>query len=116
MPKTHTVVLTRAARETSVPLDELNDAALAAAENAKGRRSRVPRLPGARASVRVLDARRGRGELLPSPCAANCSYAACSPFWCDAGKQIKFRTGAAGYAWASSCVVVFACLALTADS
>ena len=35
MPKTHTVVLTRAAREAGVPFDELNDAALAATANAK---------------------------------------------------------------------------------
>jgi hypothetical protein len=35
MPKSHTVVLTRAAREAGVPLDEFNDAALAAAANAK---------------------------------------------------------------------------------
>jgi hypothetical protein len=35
MPKTRTVVLTRAAREAGVPFDELNDAALAATANAK---------------------------------------------------------------------------------
>src|SRR5438309_1751424 len=35
MPKPHTVVLTRAARVTGVPLDELHNAALAAAANVK---------------------------------------------------------------------------------
>ena len=36
MPKTRTVVLTRAAREAGVPVDQLNGAALAAAADAKG--------------------------------------------------------------------------------